>query len=369
MVMTRKQFDVVVAGGGTSGVPAAVAAAREGARVALIEQTPRLGGTPLAGLGFPVCGMFLADSAEPVLANEGLVREFLDASGGQVERRGRVHTLRCPSHDLERIYGSWINAEPNLELFTGVENLQVHTTDGRIDTLNFQSLEVEAGAVIDCTGTAAVATRCGANTLTSIEPALGGFVMRLSNVAVNDMLPIRVPHILWRAVESGKLAASARYTVFDRDILKISIEAGMDAAEFACDIFNVLKAELPEFQSSEVAETSGTTLEREGARLQGTAVLTEQAVHAGTRVADAAARGCWPMEFWDAEKGVLYTYVEGDGTYDIPMPSLRSESISNLWTAGRSLSADSMALSSARVIGTCMATGEAAGRAAAREAA
>jgi hypothetical protein len=365
--MTVKRFDVVVVGGGAGGVPAAVAAAREGARVALIEQSSRLGGTPLAGLGFPICGMFCADCKEPTLANEGLVSEFLDASGAEIEHRGRVHTLRCPAEKLEQIYGEWVDAESNLQLFTDIDDLQSLAVEGRISSLSFQGLEIEAGAVIDCTGWAAIAKGCGAKLLTVEQPALAGFILRLSNVLSNDMLPISVPYTLWRAVESGRLPVLARYTVFDRDLLKISVGAGVDAGALAGDIFNVLKSELPEFQGSEIIETSGQVLEREGARLKGAAVLSEQDLCSGARFADAAARGCWPMEFWDAEKGVLYSYVEGDGTYDIPLRALKSENISNLWTAGRSISADSMALSSARVVGTCMATGEAAGRAAAKE--
>ncbi|MDF7823375.1 FAD-dependent oxidoreductase [Pontiellaceae bacterium B12227] len=367
--MTVKRFDVVVAGGGSSGVPAAVAAARSGARVALIEQTGRLGGTPVAGLGFPICGMFLADYKKPTLVNEGLVREFLDASDGEVERRGRVQLLRCSGEMLEQIYNAWVDAEPNLKLFTDVDDLQVFSNDGRIESFRFQGLELEAGAVIDCTGRAAVAKRCGADLLSSKNPALAGFILRLSHVVPNEMLPIRVPHLLWKTAESGRLPAAARYTVFDRDLLKVSVEPGADAEALALNIFSVLKAELPEFQCSEIVETSTGRLEREGVRLKGTAVLDEQSVRSGARFDDAAAKGCWPMEFWDAEKGVLYSYVDGDGTYDIPMRALRSNTVSNLWTAGRSVSADSMALSSVRVVGTCMAVGEAVGAAAAKEAA
>ena len=121
------------------------------------------------------------------------------------------------------------------------------------------------------------------------------------------------------------------------------------------------------FRASDIAETSGTVLEREGIRLKGKIVLSEDDVRSGRKFSDAAARGCWPMEFWGSEIGVNYSHVKGDGTFDIPLRALKSENIGNLWAAGRAISADSMALSSARVIGTCIATGEAAGRAAARE--
>ena len=53
---------------------------------------------------------------------------------------------------------------------------------------------------------------------------------------------------------------------------------------------------------------------------------------------------------------------EGD-YYEIPLRSLKVKGFSNLWTAGKSLSADKSAQASARVVGTCWATGEAVGKA------
>ena len=60
-----EEFDIAVVGAGTSGVVAALAAARAGGRVALIEATERIGGTAIHGLHRFVCGLFLADGAEP----------------------------------------------------------------------------------------------------------------------------------------------------------------------------------------------------------------------------------------------------------------------------------------------------------------
>ena len=60
--------------------------------------------------------------------------------------------------------------------------------------------------------------------------------------------------------------------------------------------------------------------------------------------------------------------TEDGQTYDIPPRCLRARGVENLFVAGRCLSASHEALGSARVIGTCLATGEAAGTAAARHA-
>jgi len=70
-----------------------------------------------------------------------------------------------------------------------------------------------------------------------------------------------------------------------------------------------------------------------------------------------------------AGPGATYEYLEDGQSYDIPLRCLQARDIRNLFVAGRCLSASHEALGSARVIGTCLSTGEAAGQAAAREAA
>ncbi|MDH3981936.1 MAG: FAD-dependent oxidoreductase, partial [Kiritimatiellaceae bacterium] len=270
---------------------------------------------------------------------------------------------------FEQIYRNWITAESNIQLFTQIEDVCVEESEGRIVSLGFQSLEINPGSVVDCTGSAAVVRNSSSQRIEPAEPALAGYMLRLSNVVSNDMLPIRVPHVLWKAVDAGHLPPVARYTVFDQDMLKVSATPDTDAEQLAVEIVKVLKAKIPEFQGLEIAETSGAVLQREGIRMKGEVVLSADDVRSGRKFSDVVARGCWPMEFWDAERGVQYAYVEGDGSYDIPRRALKASNLSNLWTAGRSISADSMALSSARVVGTCIATGDAAGRAAAREAA
>jgi len=72
------KIDVVIVGAGVSGVPAAVAAARAGAKTLLLEESPRLGGTMVASLGFPLCGLFENDiSKSPRLLNGGLSTELI----------------------------------------------------------------------------------------------------------------------------------------------------------------------------------------------------------------------------------------------------------------------------------------------------
>lgn len=97
--------------------------------------------------------------------------------------------------------------------------------------------------------------------------------------------------------------------------------------------------------------------------------LTREDVLGGRRFDDGVARASWPIELWEEGRmGAIYEYPEDDRIYEIPLRSLRARDLDNLFVAGRCMSATHDALGSARVIGTCLATGEAVGRAAASQA-
>ena len=94
--------------------------------------------------------------------------------------------------------------------------------------------------------------------------------------------------------------------------------------------------------------------------------LTRDDVLSGRKFDDAVARASWPIELWqEGHLGATYEYLEDGQTYDIPLRCLQARDVDNLFMAGRCMSATHDALGSARVIGTCLATGEAAGKAAA----
>jgi hypothetical protein len=80
---------------------------------------------------------------------------------------------------------------------------------------------------------------------------------------------------------------------------------------------------------------------------------------------DGIARGCWPMERWTAAPKPEMKYIAERDFYDIPFDCLRPRELENVFVAGRCLSAETGAMTSARVIGTALATGWAAGTAAA----
>ncbi|HXW13858.1 MAG TPA: FAD-dependent oxidoreductase, partial [Terriglobia bacterium] len=108
---------------------------------------------------------------------------------------------------------------------------------------------------------------------------------------------------------------------------------------------------------------------RSGRRILGRARLADKDVLEARKSPSGVARGCWPMERWTTSPRPEMTYFAERDYYDIPLDCLRAVELDNVFVAGRCLSAETGAMTSARVIGTALATGEAAGMAAAFQAA
>jgi hypothetical protein len=80
----------------------------------------------------------------------------------------------------------------------------------------------------------------------------------------------------------------------------------------------------------------------------------------GRRFPDGAVKNAWPVEMWDPVKGPLLRYLVPGNYYEIPRGCLRTRKIRNLLCAGRCISVSREALGSTRVMGPCMALGQAA---------
>jgi hypothetical protein len=107
---------------------------------------------------------------------------------------------------------------------------------------------------------------------------------------------------------------------------------------------------------------------RSGRRILGRARLSDEDVLNVRKSPSGIARGCWPMERWTASPKPEMNYFAERDFYDIPLDCLRPVELDNVFVAGRCFSATTGAMTSARVIGTALATGFAAGTAAAFQA-
>lgn len=393
--------DVAVIGGGSAGLAAAVTAAREGASVLLIEQYGFLGGMGTASLVHTFCGLYLLRS-EPgaVLANPGFPSEMAErmiaATGVGPVRMGRVDVL--PQHPVEfaRIADDVTAAERTLDVRWHSE-LTALRRDGDGWRLGGwcrgTGWEVTAATVVDASGDAVAASLLGAQAELTESPRLQrpAYVFGVNGAATLDEPGrLRLSGLLVQGVREGRLdraalgltfrssgrpgeifgtvdlaAGEAAYDPLDSRCLSGLEREGRAVASAAVGL---LRERFDGWESAYVSHWPVRAGVRESRRWQGLARFSGRDLEQGVRSADEIALATWPMEFRENARGPKLRFPAGDRPAGIPLGCLRVAD-DRLFVAGRCLSADHEAQASIRVMGTCFATGQAAGLAAAVRAA
>lgn len=388
--MKEHSCQVLVAGGGVAGCCAAVAAARCGIKTILVERQGYLGGNGYAGKFQHICGLYQNGDLYPKeTLNGGLTTEIVrllqeKAPQTTVQKTGKVYLLPYAAANLEEVLRALIQNEPNVTLLSDSTVAAVATDCGTIRRVTIATqagmAAITANMVIDCTGNGDVAALCGAEFELSPpgERQLAGFSMEVSGLSgQDDALPFKIPYLCSRAVAQKTLPPQMAFTTFsygkslEDGYLKMSLD-GEDsperdqlAARNAQILIDYLRETLPSFHDAEITETGQKTLDREGRRIVGDYLLTEEDVLTGRKFPDAIVKNAWPIELWTPSKGTLYKYLPNGAYHEIPFRCITVKGISNLLTSGRCISVSHAALGSTRVMGVCMALGEQSGRAAA----
>lgn len=368
-----------------AGVSAAVAAARTGVQVVLVEQEAFLGGAGVAALHRFICGLYLNGPDKPAdTLNGGLVREIVArlqaiAPTNQPMQMGRVWVFPFETTDLRSVYENLACREANLTIVRSAEVEAVRSESNRILSIRLRTPDglttIAPRAVIDATGSGAVIRLSGAafELARESERQLGGCTIHIGGIAGDrQLLGIKIPWCLSRLPraeieELPVFAGFAGGSSKDDGFCKWSVSpesANVDDALFSeriARLHSLLAADLPEFANSRILAYS-RAMEREGIRLAGEWELDQDSVLHARKFPDGLVRNAWPIEFWDQRDAApRYAYPPDGDYYEIPGQCLRSRTISNLIATGRCISASSQALASTRVMGTCMALGEAAG--------
>ena len=395
-------FDVMVAGGGSAGIAAALAAARAGARTLLIERSAQLGGMGADALVHTFCGLFHPDTSRaPEWLNTGIPTEIgehlLTASGrDKPDLMGRVYVLRHEPAEFARLAARLCANEPTLTVQTGTDLISLKRDADQwhfITTADGQTAESTARHVVDTTGAAALAGLCAPESRLITEgeklyrPAL---VCRVTGLAgpLDEHAPLQLAAILVRAVRSGALPTAAMGAGFrqspvrdDEVFMTLDLEGGgaawnpldsttletvkQNAHELARAIWRHLLAHHLLFATSDQILMPDQLGVRESARWKGDHVLTGQELRECRRFDDEIALAGWPLEFRETARGPKFVYFDKPEPAGIPARSLRTREVPGMFFAGKCLSCDHEALASVRVMGTCLATGQAAGRLAA----
>lgn len=394
-----RDFDVLVAGGGSAGLAAAVSAARLGARTLLIERHGVLGGQAPVALVHSICGLYrLPEGDAPVFANPGFAAEFatrlLRAGGAHGPlRMGRVWVLPTQPAVFARVAGDCARETPGLEVrllseITAAADEEVTMVSrGRVES-------VRARAMIDTTGDGALAALLGAPCEQESPARLQrpAFIFALGDVdtaELGDEGRLRLARRIASAVQAATLPASALGAAFRASgqgsevFVTIDLAAGADyePTSAACraelevegralaDVLTAfLRAEVPGFDGCAISALPARVGIRESRRIVGQYRLEAADLERGALCDDAVAVATWPMELRETNKGPRLRYPQEDRPCEIPLRALRFLGDERRFMAGRCMAASHEAQASVRVIGTCLATGEAAGFAAALQA-
>lgn len=392
--MTRTvSADVVVAGAGAAGMAAAIAAARQGVDVLLIEKQGSTGGTVVHGLIHTLGGLY---DAEGGYLNSGLPHELAERilkadCNAKPRKIGKTWTLSCEPDIYGRVTADWL-AEEGVRIWCGASVNQVQATDERIEALEGVDHEggswrVKCGAVIDCTGSAEVVRQVNSARVVEEENrAAAGLIFTVKNIEQDALIfprNIEVLRGLRRAAEQGRLPEICAKAWVDVGVkereayVKLFVPMGeqwrlpselgrvtAEAQAWRDDVLAVLKT-LPGFEAAHLGVTGEIGI-RDGGRIVGDYLLTDDDVRNARKFPDPACKCNWPIEYWHPETGVQLEYLPVGSYYEIPRSALRVSGYSNLWAAGKCLSAEPQARASARVVGCCWGMGEAVGISAAQ---
>ena len=380
-----RSFDLVVVGGGLSGLCAAIAAARHGAKTALVQNRPMLGGNASSEIRMHICG---ADHhmSRPNARETGILEELL-----------LEHKRRNPTNNYS-IFDTilWEKAAfcPGLTLYLNACVDEAETQSGRILSVSaFQQttetrLRLSAPLFVDASGDGTLGALAGADFVVGRESR---------DTYGERHAPLVADHctmgssLMFQARDVGRPVPFFRppwanqYTEHDlrhREHADVSsgywwIELGGGRYETIADA-EILRDELlkavygmwDHIKNGGDHGAENMDLEwvgilpgkRESRRFLGDYVLTEQDCQEGRIFEDAVAYGGWPMDVHtvegflnDADEPTVYLHLPQ--VYTIPYRCLYSRNISNLFLCGRIISASHMAFASARVMATCAVGG------------
>ncbi len=390
----RLDYDVVVIGGGLAGVSAAISAARNGARVALVQDRPVLGGNSSSEVRLHVLG---ADAF-------GRRKDTDSRESGLIEELRLEEAIRNPqkSYNIwDLLLYEWARSEPNLTLFLNTHCLGVEMASetqiaaalvSRPSTEDVMTLR--AGLFIDCSGDGRLGAEAGAEYRhgreahslygESFAPSeadndtLGSALLFMTKEYDRPM-PYEPPYWIreipkaglpYRKIEGWEWGfwwcsyGGELNTIKDNEAIRDELLAA------ALGIWDHIKnsGKYPDSENWALDWVGAIPGKRESRRFMGDHVLIQQEIQRGETFDDGVAYGGWPIDLHPA-KGIWSSEPPCDQTwvplYNIPLGSLYSRNIQNLLFAGRNISASHVGFGSTRVMSTGSVMGMAVGTAAA----
>jgi hypothetical protein len=398
------RVEVLVAGGGPAGLAAAIAAARQGAKVGLLERYGYVGGMATGGLVLMLDRMGNDEGQQVV---RGIAQELIDRLGamgavtyppqevwgsraaeavnvwryiGAVGPQSRS-VRYSPTVDPEylKILGARMLEEAGVRCLFHCWVCSAVVADGAVQGVIFESksgrLAVLAQVVVDCTGDGDVFASAGAEFERQDLPLalvfrLGGVDIEKANTFVNanpeefDVLVKELRDaggtgggvgglnaIYYRTVRDGIVWCNNSVPTADALDVGELTRAEKERRETALITLDFFRKHLPGFEEAFLVDTAPQLGTRGSRRIVGEHTLTGDEWMGEQRFDDVVAM-CSPR-------------TEGEPLISIPYGCLVPRELEGLLAAGRCISVDAMVHNCSRLIPPCLATGQAAGTAAA----
>ena len=375
--------DVLIVGGGPAGIGAALGAAGKGANTLLIEHHAFFGGVAAWCLGMPINQM--RPGSKPRSKVHELVLEKLRAYGDQAVRVGQ-HQLWC---NVDYLKVAVLDAldQVGCKYLVHTRAIDAVVEGGRVTGVVVATKRgpavIRAKAVVDCTGDADVAYYAGAETmkeLGSLSPIT--LCLNLTNVTREQVRKANIRDIARKAKKKyplipngwglGKVSNGHSFYINHagtRDLGQFDATDPVQRTHAECQSRRqVLQMTLAmrEFGGEELKdiELIGTGTQvgvRETRRVKGLYILTEKDALNGQKFDDVIA---WRSGFLD----IGFVRFSKMNIHDVPYRAILPEKLDGLLMAGRCISATHVAASAGKSMGNCVATGHAAGLAAAMSA-
>ncbi len=385
------EVDVMVLGGGTAGVIAAVQAARAGARTLLVEKTGMLGGTiTTGGVNFP--GLFHAWGKQ-VIAGIGweLVERTVQESGGTMpdfsDFRQRHWKLQIPVDRFvyAAICDEMVKTSGVTPLFHTMLAELIEEKDGwccRVCTKEgLQNIRTKV--VVDASGDATAVGLAGAELMRSENCQPATLVSKAEGYRFEDLDIPAINQAFAQEVSAGRM----QVTDFSWNTDKVDVgpwlragggnaghihgfdartSAGKSALELEARarLFRVVRflRSQPGLENLYLSHVSPECGVRETVTIRGRVRVGVEDYTSGRHLPDAVCYAFYPIDLHTAEeKGLDCRPLEEGVVPTVPRDALIPKDSRNLLVAGRCLSSDQLANSALRVQATSMATGQAAG--------
>jgi hypothetical protein len=386
--------DVLVVGGGSAGISAAIQSAEAGCSTILVEAGSQLGGTTTTGgVAFP--GIFHAWGKQ-IIGGVGweLSKQTVELNGDKLPDFSQppmahwMHQLvinpylftmlaeeRCLNAGVQlRYYETPVSA-----IFTGKEwelDIVGKGTNARII----------AQQIIDCTGNASITALAGFNVLREETTQPGTIIYKLGGIDLNkidrklynEAYKEAVAkgdfeeHFLYRglmaelstaSVNQKRSAAANHITGADSSTSETHTIANINGRKGVLNLLKLIK-KLPGGENAYIDRLCAETAVRETYRIDGEHIISEEEYVSGKVFDDALAYSFYPIDV-HSKKGVKPEHLKEGIVPTIPLRALIPKNSQNFLVAGRCVSSDRGANSALRVQASCMAMGQAAGATAA----